>query len=92
MLSTRYSCQILIKFKFSRQIFGKKKAQVANFTKICPVVAELFLADKQTHERTHTKRLIVGFSILRTLLKLIYTDDIYDLWTCLYNNQVAESF
>ena len=44
MLSTRYYCPILMKFEFSRQFF--LNTQISNFMKICPVEAELSLADK----------------------------------------------
>jgi hypothetical protein len=50
MQSTRYSCQILIKFEFSRWIFEKKNIQLLNFMKIHPVGAELFHADRHKHE------------------------------------------
>jgi len=42
-VSDRYSCQILMKPKFSRQIF--EKTQVKNFTKIYRLGANLFHAD-----------------------------------------------
>ena len=41
----RYSHQILMKLEFSGQIFEK---YISNFTKILPVRAELFLADRET--------------------------------------------
>ena len=44
--SARYSCQILTKLEFSRQIFRK-----SNFTKIVTLGAEFFHADGQTFER-----------------------------------------
>jgi len=44
--SCRYSCQILMKLEFSRQIF--EKIHISNFMKILPVAAELFHADRQT--------------------------------------------
>jgi hypothetical protein len=47
MQSTRYSCRILMKLEFSRQIFGKR-GQIPSSIKIRPVGAELFLADGQT--------------------------------------------
>ena len=47
MLSTSYSCQILIKLEFPQRIFFKK-AQISNFIKIHKVVAELFHADGRT--------------------------------------------
>jgi hypothetical protein len=40
---TRYSCQILIKLEFSRQIF--EKTQISNFMKIRLMGASLFHAD-----------------------------------------------
>jgi hypothetical protein len=54
--STRYSCQILMKLEFSRQIF-EKNFQIWNFMKIRPVGAELFHADGQTD----MTKLIVAF-------------------------------
>ena len=44
----RYSCQILTKLEFSRQIF-EKNIKIQNFMKIRQVVAELFHADGQTY-------------------------------------------
>ena len=40
MYSTRYSCQILMKLEFFRQIL-EQNTQIPNFMKICPVRAEL---------------------------------------------------
>jgi hypothetical protein len=51
MKSTRCSCRILVKLKFSRQIFWKNP-QIPSFNKIRRVVAELFNADGQTDEQT----------------------------------------
>jgi hypothetical protein len=53
MLSTHYSCRILIQLEFSRQI--SKNTQIPNLIKIRPVDAELFHADGQTD----MKKLIV---------------------------------
>ena len=50
--STLYIRQILIKLEFYRQIFEKKNTQIQNFTKIRPVRAEVFKADRQTDGRT----------------------------------------
>jgi len=44
--AARYSCQILMKLEISRQI--AKNIQISNFTKIRPLGAELFHADRQT--------------------------------------------
>jgi len=55
MLSTRYSCNILMKLEFSPQIYGKYKK--IYFVKIRSVGAELFHADG----RTDTTKLIVTF-------------------------------
>ena len=44
MYSTRYSCQILVKIKFYRQIFEK----YSNFMKILRVGAELVQWDGRT--------------------------------------------
>jgi hypothetical protein len=49
-LSSRYSCQILIKFEFSRQIL--ENTQMSNFITIRPEGAELFHADGRTDEQT----------------------------------------
>ena len=42
----RYSCQILIKIEFSRQVL-EKYSHIYNFTKIRPVGAKFFHADGQ---------------------------------------------
>jgi hypothetical protein len=47
MLSTRYSCQILMKLEFSLQIF-KKYSNTKFHENPSPVGAELFHADRQT--------------------------------------------
>jgi len=52
-LSTRYSCQILMKFDFSRQIF--ENTQISNFMTIRPVGAELFHADGRTDGQTNKR-------------------------------------
>jgi hypothetical protein len=49
MQSTRYSCHILIKFEFSRQIL--ENPQKRNFTKICPVGTKLFHEDRRRTDR-----------------------------------------
>jgi hypothetical protein len=54
MWSIRYSCQILTKLEFSRQIF---EIHISNFMKIRPVRTELYHADR----RTDTTKLIVAF-------------------------------
>jgi len=46
MWRTRYSCQILMKLEFSRQIF--EKPSNTKFWKIRPVGAEFFHADGRT--------------------------------------------
>jgi hypothetical protein len=43
MYSARYSCQILIKLEFSRQIY--EKTRISNFMKIRPAGAEVFHTD-----------------------------------------------
>jgi hypothetical protein len=48
--STRYSCPILMKLKFPRQI--SKNIQIPNFTKIRPVGAELFRAYRRKDRLT----------------------------------------
>jgi hypothetical protein len=45
MQSTRYSCHILMKPEFSRQIFEKKSTQILNLIKIRPVGAKTYHAD-----------------------------------------------
>ena len=52
----RYYGQILMELEFSRHI-SEKKTQIPNFTKIRPVGAELFHAERWTD----MKRLIVAF-------------------------------
>ena len=63
MYSTRYSCKILIKPKLYRQAF--EKYQISNFTKLLPVGAKLFHADRWTDGgmagHTDMTRLIVAF-------------------------------
>ena len=46
MQSFRYSCQILMKLEFSRQIF--EKSSLSNFMKVRPMEAELFHTDGRT--------------------------------------------
>jgi hypothetical protein len=66
MWRTSYSCHVLIKLEFSRQIF-EKNIQIPNLIKIRPVGAEFFYADQQTdrHDRTN----ISVFAILRSPMK-----------------------
>jgi hypothetical protein len=59
MWNTRYACRILIKLKFSRQIF-EKKSKLSNFIKFRLVGSELFHAGR-TGGQTDTKKLIVAF-------------------------------
>jgi hypothetical protein len=47
----RYSCHVVIKLEFSRQIF-EKNTQMSNLMKIGPVGAELFHADERTKRQT----------------------------------------
>jgi hypothetical protein len=56
MSSTRYSCPVLMKLEFSRQIF-KKNPQISDFTKIRPVGAGLIKAGT----RTDTTKLTVAY-------------------------------
>jgi hypothetical protein len=51
MYSARYSCQILKKLEYSRQIF-EKNIPISNFTKFRPVGAELFHAEGRTDGQT----------------------------------------
>jgi len=50
--STRYSCPVLMKFKFSRVLF-QKNILVSNFMKIRPVGSELLHADGRTDMTKH---------------------------------------
>ena len=50
MESTLLSCPSLIKLEFSREML--ENLQISNFTKIWPVEAELFHADRRTDGRT----------------------------------------
>ena len=63
MYSTNYSCQILIKLSFLRQIFRNSK--ISNFTKIRPVGVELLRTGGRVGERTgghaHVTKLIAAF-------------------------------
>ena len=51
MEGTRYSSHVLIKFEFFSTDF-RKNTQIRNLTKIRPVEAQLFHADKWTAGRT----------------------------------------
>jgi hypothetical protein len=46
MLSIRYSCRVLMKLEFSRQMSGK--AQISSLIKIGPAGTELFQTDRHT--------------------------------------------
>jgi hypothetical protein len=75
MCSTNCSCQILINFAFSGQIFGKYPD--INFTKNPPLGDELFHADGRTDGQTDKQtedmtKLIVVFEILRKRLKRLH--------------------
>ena len=59
MPSTCYSCQILMKLAYSRQIL--KNNRIRNLMKIHPVGAELFHAERRTDGRTDMTKLIVVF-------------------------------
>ena len=63
MQSTCYSCRILRKLEFSRQIFGKSLYQVS--IKIRPLGVELY-ADRRTDT---TKLIVFFFAILLSRLK-----------------------
>ena len=57
MDSTRYSCQIFMWLKFSRQIFEKKNPKKkTNFMKNCAVRADSFFSPMRTDRRTDTWR------------------------------------
>ena len=67
MWSISYSCQVLMKPKFSRKIFEKKnkKYSIPNFMKIRPVGAALcpcVRTDGKTDKPTDMTKLIVAFS------------------------------
>jgi len=50
MHSSRYSCKILMKLEFPRQVFEKKN-RIPNFVKIRPVEAEVLYAHGLTDKR-----------------------------------------
>jgi len=50
---------VLKKFALSQQIFEKENIQISNVTKIWPVGAGLFHADRQTDERADMTKLTV---------------------------------
>ena len=59
---TVYSCPILMKFEFSRQIFKtKKKNPLSDIKKLHPEGAELFHTDGHTDGRTDMTKLIIAF-------------------------------
>ena len=64
MQSTRFSCHILMKLEFSRQIL-EKYTDIKFHKKIRPVGAELFhvdrCTDRWTDGQTHMTKLIVAF-------------------------------
>jgi hypothetical protein len=55
----RYTCQIVIKFEFSRQAF--EKSSNIKFNENHPVGAELFQPFRRTNGRTDRTNLIVAF-------------------------------
>jgi len=57
--SIRYSCQILIKLQFFRQISRKHSNKI--FTTIHPVGAESFHANGRTDGQTEMTKLVVAF-------------------------------
>jgi hypothetical protein len=61
MLSTRYSCQILTKLKFSLYIFEKKNLKYRIFMKILPVGAELLYANREAGWWTDMAKLTAAF-------------------------------
>jgi len=70
--SSLYSCQILMKLEFSRQIF-EINPPISNFLKIVSVGAEMFHADGRTDRRA---KLMVFFAILRTRLKTMHSSHV----------------
>jgi hypothetical protein len=64
MESIRYSCRILMKLEFSRQIFGKEP-QIVSFIKIRTLGAQPSHAYRQTWRSSQSR-----FVILRTPLKM----------------------
>jgi hypothetical protein len=61
-------CQILMKIDFFNRF--SKNPQMLKFMKICPVVVELFNADKRKYRKTADRaKLILAFAILLTRLK-----------------------
>jgi hypothetical protein len=74
MLSTRYSCRILIKLEFSRQIL--EQPQISIFIQIRPVGVELFYVDEQMNKRRDAHDEIY-LEILRKLLKTFKVNSIF---------------
>ena len=72
MKITRHSCCILKKLDFSGQFF-EKKSKISNFTKIRPVGAKLFHAER----RTDITKLIVGFRNFVNAPNKMTVDQIY---------------
>jgi hypothetical protein len=64
MYLTRNPCHILIRLKYSRQIFEKKNHQISNFVKIRPIGSASFHADK----RARTTKLVAAFRNLQEIV------------------------
>jgi len=82
MLSTRYSCQSLMKLEFSRQIF--KSTQISNLTKVHPVGAELFPCERMDG-RTDMTKLLLGFCNFCQRVKKLVDRVLKALMTCMLN-------
>jgi hypothetical protein len=75
---TRYSCQILMKLEYFPYRFSKN-TPIISFIILCPLGAELFPVDGQTHRQTDrqqtdrqtdVKKLIVAFRNFAKVSKL----------------------
>jgi hypothetical protein len=87
MLSTLLSCPILIKLEFSREIF--ENFHISNFTKICPVEAELFHADGRADRRTDRNEKLLVF--LRNFAKAPKNEIFIVFLPCYHSDKICKS-
>jgi hypothetical protein len=79
MPSTRYSCQILMKLKFSQRV--SKNSQILSLMKIHPMRSEFFHANGQTDRQTYRQKnsqaaitnVVIGYPEIIGLLKFSFS-------------------